>query len=853
MLKKKNWQGKAFFYFRDETYADGFEETIRPYFVEEDPEESEKLHALKEKMRQTHMQVLEDYTQPMNSVRQAFEDLQECVHRDFPMPSTAQAIDTMRERHSHSAFALSRRSCYVPFEEWIHRLHSHLDTRAHVSHPLVIVAPPGGGKSALIANYCANFRKLLPQGLWIQYYVGCTNESTNYQRICCSIMQAIKERWNFEEEVVKKCKPHEWQKELLIWLGMAATRGRTVLFIDGVDQVDDAHDNALDLNWLPRSFPAEERTVISCSPGPALDTMLARGWPCLELGEMDFGFRAEVAERFITACKYKPIDPVLKNDVLELQLSGNPNFLLQLIDELCILEKTGRNKEESNYLMYLQAQDMTSFYDYVLWKWEQFFDGIHPNFVRRVTCLVWACRWGISEQEILNILCDIPRIGILHFFDTTKYCWHWYDGMVNMAHQSFRVAIEYRYLPTKLEKIGVHRQLGGYFRTHPLGRRRLDEEAWHWLQGEAWFELLSTLNNFAYFPRLYDMKDGTYHCDLRRYYLSVNVHFDAANGLLQGVKRFEETGPEPAVFFSIAQILADFLADMGRPTESTAMYRKMLGQPDDLLNSSFSMRLRIANLRVSMAKVLHTQWDAGARNFSLLNEARDCLEQARATFEELVVIAEDARDSALQDQDLPDAEKRIASRVYEELAMEHSNVLGLSGRLCIAQGDYEAGEEYLRQGLSAFERFAHSNHPAVAIICQGLAELYYQRRVYDKAEAMARRAVQVRHICYGWNHPEFAHALVTLASVLAAVGNEYEAETIMRRQAKILAMYPDMTAFEVQRPNRSLQENVEGTDGWQGPGGTHGARKSCLHSTAITRVSFLPEPLGDEGNANSEI
>jgi hypothetical protein len=130
---------------------------------------------------------------------------------------------------------------------------------------------------------------------------------------------------------------------------------------------------------------------------------------------------------------------------------------------------------------------------------------------------------------------------------------------------------------------------------------------------------VSTLNNFAYFPRLNDLKDGTYHCDLLRYYLAVNAHFDAANGLLQGIRRFEDTGPEPVDFFSITQMLADFFADMGRTTESTAMYRKMLGQPDDLLNSSFSMSLSIANLLVSMARVLHAQWDAGTRDFALFN------------------------------------------------------------------------------------------------------------------------------------------------------------------------------------------------------------------------------------------
>jgi hypothetical protein len=65
---------------------------------------------------------------------------------------------------------------------------------------------------------------------------------------------------------------------------------------------------------------------------------------------------------------------------------------------------------------------------------------------------------------------------------------------------------------------------------------------------------------------------------------------------------------------------------------------------------------------------------------------------------------------------------------------------------------------------------------------QGLAELFYQRRIYDKAEAMARRTVMVRHLCYGWNHPEFASALVTLASILGAIGNEYEAEAMLKRQ-----------------------------------------------------------------------
>lgn len=50
----------------------------------------------------------------------------------------------------------------------------------------------------------------------------------------------------------------------------------------------------------------------------------------------------------------------------------------------------------------------------------------------------------------------------------------------------------------------------------------------------------------------------------------------------------------------------------------------------------------------------------------------------------------------------------------------YADVLGLLGRLCLAQGDYEGGEEYLMKGLAAYEKYTHSNHPAVGVITQGL-------------------------------------------------------------------------------------------------------------------------------------
>jgi hypothetical protein len=43
-----------------------------------------------------------------------------------------------------------------------------------------------------------------------------------------------------------------------------------------------------------------KHSVTRCSPGPALDAMLERGWPVLELDELDIESRAEIVERYIS-------------------------------------------------------------------------------------------------------------------------------------------------------------------------------------------------------------------------------------------------------------------------------------------------------------------------------------------------------------------------------------------------------------------------------------------------------------------------------------------------------------------------------------------------------------------------
>ena len=131
------------------------------------------------------------------------------------------------------------------------------------------------------------------------------------------------------------------------------------------------------------------------------------------------------------------------------------------------------------------------------------------------------------------------------------------------------------------------------------------------------------------------------------------------------------------------------------------------------------MRLRVSGLRVSLAKLLRGRWDQGERDFMLLNEARQCLDLALETFGGLVLAAEDAFDTAQADRDLPKIEKELTERVLLETRMEHADVLGFLGRLCLLQGDYEAAEDFLHKGLKVILSKVEADCPSkISFACE---------------------------------------------------------------------------------------------------------------------------------------
>ena len=77
-------------------------------------------------------------------------------------------------------------------------------------------------------------------------------------------MGELKRRYGITADI--PLKTDELRAAFADWLGVAAARGRVVLVLNALNQLED-REGAGDLVWLPTAIPANVRLVVSTLPG----------------------------------------------------------------------------------------------------------------------------------------------------------------------------------------------------------------------------------------------------------------------------------------------------------------------------------------------------------------------------------------------------------------------------------------------------------------------------------------------------------------------------------------------------------------------------------------------------------
>ncbi len=201
--------------------------------------------------------------------------------------------------------------------------------------PLVILGAPGSGKSALLANWKLNLNSR-PVYFHVQHdqekepflfyhNVGCTRASTCVDQMLRRLIGTLKSNFKLSTHVPIDPKRLPWC--LSMFLELSAAIRPIFVVIDGIHRLQSSEGDYDNLQWLPLSFPANVRFIISVttteiyqdndkqknSPGDEVIMELRnRKWPVMQLKPLDEARRWAILNCFLF--KRKPCASVDTGD-----------------------------------------------------------------------------------------------------------------------------------------------------------------------------------------------------------------------------------------------------------------------------------------------------------------------------------------------------------------------------------------------------------------------------------------------------------------------------------------------------------------------------------------------------------
>jgi hypothetical protein len=500
VLNNAQMANHAFFYFRDPKYIDQLAAGDRQNFLSEDIQSAEKLEKLKERIRQNGFPVRENYPDPKALGDLVLEDFTELIEKLYPAGEEPSPLD--RESAEHEAFAQSRVRIYIGRQEYFDRLNDHVQSEGP---PLVMLGESGSGKSSLLANWAAKYREHHPEALVIQHYVGATPASADWAAMLRRIMGEFQRRFKIQQEIPEE--PNDLRAAFVNWLHMAAAKGKVVLILDGLNQLDH-RDGALDLVWLPREIPTGVRLMVSTLPGRSFAELAIRGWPTFTIEPLIVSERKQLIAHYL-GYSSKALNDFRTDRIARAEPSSNPLYLRALLDELRVFGVYEHLDQRIQH--YLSAQSVAELYDKILERYEQDYEDQRPGLVREAMSLIWVSRRGLSEVELLDLLGKddgpLPRAhwSPLHLAAESSLVNR--SGLLNFSHDYLRQAVKHRYIPNKIEKLSLHLRLADYFELRGSSRRRLDELPWQLNAGEFWERLFNVLSEPFFFAELWEYRE----------------------------------------------------------------------------------------------------------------------------------------------------------------------------------------------------------------------------------------------------------------------------------------------------------------------------------------------------------
>jgi len=713
---------KALFYFRDPSYAETLPVSARQGYIEPSAANRAKQQNLKLRLHDHGCQITE-YQQPIDLKALVLEPLWAKIDQEFPDTFTQQ----QREDFDHDAFAASRQRVYIKRQADFDRLSQHANSDAP---PLIIVGESGGGKTALLANWAAEYRETYPDDLVFWHFCGSSPESTDPSGLLRRIMLNLKSHFEMAEDIPGT--EEAIKAEFGQWLAKAP--GRVILIIDGFNQLE---ETPITRGWL-HLIPAQTRLILS--------TISAEGLPA-EWQRHQLPLLTDKSARQDLIIKYleqygKTLAVPEMQRLLEKKETANPLYLQVILEELRIFGdffKLGEHLDD-----YLQAKTIPVLYEKVLARLER--DYQPPGFehlVENALSLLWAARRGLRESELLAIF-PIPQAIWSPLYLALQNALVSRAGLLSFFHDYLRQAVERRYLPSRSDQQGWHLRLADYFDNQEIDGRVADELPWQLEQAGEKERLRSCISNIPMFLQFEDDKGY----ELWGYWLGLDPDKTMVGAYGESLVRYEETEkPKEKHLGYVLNELGRFFDKVGYFDSAEPLYRRALAIREEVLGPKHPLT---ANSLNNLAGLLQAQGD---------------FDSAEPLYRRALEIWED-----------------VLGPKHPHTATSLNNLAGLLD----SKGDFDSAEPLYRRALAIREEVLGDEHPDTAESLNNLAVLLQAQGDFDSAEPLYRRALAIREEVLGPKHPYTATSLNNLALLFQAKGDFDSAEPLFRRALEIL-------------------------------------------------------------------
>eukprot|EP00160_Parvularia_atlantis_P017707 Unigene6205_Nuclearia_a/m.19105 Unigene6205_Nuclearia_a/g.19105 ORF Unigene6205_Nuclearia_a/g.19105 Unigene6205_Nuclearia_a/m.19105 type:complete len:1750 (-) Unigene6205_Nuclearia_a:111-5360(-) len=773
-------KARAFAYLRDVVYLQTLEPAKRKGYEAENAASAARVKALRDEIRKSQLCPVRDYVKPAELATMLFEDMSKMIKTQFA-PITA-ANQLQRERQAHNAFANSRAKNYVGGDAYYAALNEHL--RAVDTLPLVVRGMSGGGKSALLANWARQVRNKNAEhdlSLIFTHFIGATSESSDHIALVRRLIGEIKQTFNIAHDI--PADDNKCLMELPAWLLAGAARGRILIILDALNQLEDFRA-ALSLAWLPDDYPSNLRVVLS-----TLDT--SRTWEVLSKRQtkqvvvmpLSREDKSKMIDSFMVS-QSKSLSAEDKQQLMGAPQCDNPLHLITMLKEIVLFGVYERLDAYIDTL--LKAPGVAELFDLVLERLERDYD-VEP--VSQLMASIWGSRNGLTEAELIGVT-GLVRYDFSPLFFALQDHLVCRGGLYTFFHDYLRQAVVARYLGSGTPKdpavVKLRRKLVAFFsetfspiaaaaegsgEVVPASARLASEVPYQLFCLDDKAELEKALLNPSMFVTMADTPAGRY--DMLRYWNHVGDRSKAIAGYKAALDRLSELRTPQAQFTPLIQKVSAFLQDLGQFAAS-----QMICLSFPIVNSvrddGSSYGFKVSDLGNTGINVLHEKL-SGPDRIAFLRVLLDLGAASRQSNQFGEALGYYKQALGLQP---------FALSVEDKQALAAS-LVGL-GTVFAKQREFATARYVFEGALTTLIDVFGESHLLVQACLTNLASLYTELGLLEKAWQAHMASVKLVRAQVGVNHPLMAIALANVALQLKEEGEVRKAEALNSYAIQIL-------------------------------------------------------------------